>query len=57
MFEKMHLSIVPHFVRYGLIIIMAMSPVVALCFLICFDEDDDIPSSSKVNQSPASKNV
>tara|TARA_B110000285_G_C14931397_1_gene517488 strand:+ start:616 stop:753 length:138 start_codon:yes stop_codon:yes gene_type:complete len=44
MFDKIHMSFIPHFIRYGVIGLMAASPILAICFVICMDDDDEIQS-------------
>ena len=47
MFDKMHLSFVPHLVRYGVIGLMAASPIIAICCVIFMDDDEEIQTSSQ----------
>ena len=45
MFDKLHMSFVPRFIRYGVIGLMALSPILAICFVIFMDDDDEIERS------------
>ena len=41
MFDKFKLSFIPHFVRYGIIAMMVLSPIFAIIFMIFFDDDSE----------------
>lgn len=41
MYDKFHMSFVPHFIRYGIILLMVLSPIIAIIYMIFFDDDTE----------------
>ena len=40
-FEKSHMGFIPRPIRYGMILILVLSPLFMVIFMLCFDEDDE----------------
>ena len=41
MFDKTGLDIVPHFIRYGGISLMVLSPLLGVIYMLIFDDDGE----------------
>ena len=46
-FESAGLSFIPSVVRYGLVALFVLSPVIGICYVLCFEEDPDIEAAKK----------
>ena len=56
MYDKFGMTFIPHFIRYGIIGLMVLSPVFAIIFMIFFDDDaDEEPVQSRPKKPVASK--
>ena len=45
LFERMHLGFIPKPIRYSMLILFLFSPVIGICYVLIFEEDDTLTAA------------